>query len=181
MVRPDKIVEVLNHQSSSNESNSEEEHSHVKYITTADDRTADEVLTFVDVYNTPKFSVNQESCIPEDFFQDSGEEKECQHNAHITKQCEGIIWCFVLTTLLSKINSGYKLYLKYITLSYLVAVRILWLRIIILIWAFSCWIEPMINISLTDSGKWQIYLILSVVCMYRQLSIIGGGLILSVF
>jgi hypothetical protein len=82
---------------------------------------------------------------------------------------------------LSKINSGYKLYLKYITLSYLVAVRILWLRIIILIWAFSCWIEPMINISLTDSGKWQIYLILSVVCMYRQLSIIGGGLILSVF
>jgi hypothetical protein len=91
MVRPDKIVEVLNHQSSSNESNSEEEHSHVKYITTADDRTADEVLTFVDVYNTPKFSVNQESCIPEDFSQDSGEEKECQHNAHITKQCEGII------------------------------------------------------------------------------------------
>ncbi|XP_021934643.1 tubulin polyglutamylase TTLL13P-like isoform X2 [Zootermopsis nevadensis] len=88
-VRPSRIIELMNRQISSNESDSQEQHNHVPYITTADDRTVDEALTLVDVYDIPKFSASQESCVLEDFSLDSGEEKEYQHNAQITKQCEG--------------------------------------------------------------------------------------------
>jgi hypothetical protein len=90
MVQSSKVTEVIDHQSSSNETNSEEEHSHVQYIATADERTVDEVLILDHVYDTPKFLVSQETCIPEDLSQHSGEEKEYQPNAEITKQCEGI-------------------------------------------------------------------------------------------
>jgi hypothetical protein len=91
MVPPSKTTELMNHQSSSNERYSKEERSHVRCVTTADDRTAEEALTLVDVYDAPKFLVSQESCTPEDFSEDSAEEKEYQHNAQITKKCEGII------------------------------------------------------------------------------------------
>jgi hypothetical protein len=66
-----------------------EEFSHVDYVTTASNRAVDETFTVVDIYN--KFLGNRQSCIPEKFSQDSGEEKEYEHSAEIAKQCEGTV------------------------------------------------------------------------------------------
>lgn len=89
VVRPSKMMELMNYWGSTSKSNSEESHSHVKYIMTKDeeDRTVGTALALDDVRN--KLPRIQESPIPEEFSQDCDEEYE--HNAHITKQCAGIV------------------------------------------------------------------------------------------
>jgi hypothetical protein len=83
-------MELVNYRGNTNESNSEESHSRLEYIMITDeDRTVGTAFTLVDVHD--KFSRIQESCIPEEFSQDSDEEKECEHNAQITKQYEGTV------------------------------------------------------------------------------------------
>jgi hypothetical protein len=91
VVRPSKMMDLVNYRGSTNEKKEEENCSHVEYIMTNDeeDRTVDRVLTLVDGNN--KLPRIQESRIQEEFFQDSDEEKEYGHNAQITKQYEGIV------------------------------------------------------------------------------------------
>ena len=77
--------------SSNKKNNCVEELNHVEYITAASNRTAAKTFTMVNVYN--KFLGSQESCVPEIFSQDSGEDKEYEHNAEIGKQYEGTVLC----------------------------------------------------------------------------------------
>jgi hypothetical protein len=71
-----------------------EELYHMEYITAASNRTATETFTMVDVYN--KLLGSHQSGKPEIFSQDSGEEKEYEHNAEIAKQCEGTVLCDII-------------------------------------------------------------------------------------
>jgi len=80
--------------SNNNKSNCVEELNHVEYITSASNRAAAETFTMVDVYN--KLLGIQKSGIPEIFSQDSGEEKEYEHNAEIAKQYEGTVLCDII-------------------------------------------------------------------------------------
>jgi hypothetical protein len=84
-------MELVNYQSTTNKSGSEESPSRVEYIMTEDeeDKTVRTALTLVDVHN--KLPSIQESNIPEEFSQDSDEEKEYEHHAQITKQYAGIV------------------------------------------------------------------------------------------
>ncbi|XP_069694398.1 tubulin polyglutamylase TTLL13-like isoform X2 [Periplaneta americana] len=91
MVRPSKIMELVNGHNSSNGSETEAggEHSPVEYVTTPDGKTVDETLTLIDIYDS-KFSSSREFWLGEDVLQDSGEEKKVhQNNALITNQYEG--------------------------------------------------------------------------------------------
>jgi len=81
-------MDIVNRQNSSNE-NSEEQHSLVGYNTTADDRTTEEALSLVDVYN--QVSGNEESCTCEDFSQNFSGKKEHKHISRITKQDKGTV------------------------------------------------------------------------------------------
>ncbi|PSN41134.1 hypothetical protein C0J52_05208 [Blattella germanica] len=60
-VRPSKINELLTCQS---DSDTEDELSHIEYITTPDNKTVEEALTLVDEYDD-KFSASQGYCLPE--------------------------------------------------------------------------------------------------------------------
>lgn len=97
VVRPSKMMELVNYWGSTNKNNSEESHIHVQHIMTKDeeDRTVGTALTLDDVHN--KLPRIQESPIPEEFSQDCDEEKEYKHNAQIPKQCAGIVWYYILT------------------------------------------------------------------------------------
>ncbi|KAJ4431967.1 hypothetical protein ANN_20576 [Periplaneta americana] len=91
MVRPSKIMELVNGHNSSNDSETEAggEHTPVECVTTPDGKTVDETLTLIDIYDS-KFSSSREFWLAEDVLQDSGEEKKVhQYNALITNQYEG--------------------------------------------------------------------------------------------
>jgi hypothetical protein len=80
--------------SSNDKSNCVEELNHVEYITAARCRAAAETLTMVDVYN--KFLESQQSCKPEVFPQDSGEDEDYGNNAEIAKRYEGTVLCDII-------------------------------------------------------------------------------------
>lgn len=89
-VRPSKMMQLVNYQSSTNKSDSEESPSRVEYIMTKheEDETVRTALTMVGVHN--KLPRIQESHIPKEFSQDS-DEKDYEHHAQSTKQYAGII------------------------------------------------------------------------------------------
>lgn len=66
----------------------------MEYITAASNRAAAETFTMVDVYS--KLLGSQQTCIPEIFSQDSGEEKDYEHNAEIAEQYEGTVLCDII-------------------------------------------------------------------------------------
>jgi hypothetical protein len=87
-------MESQNCPNSSNKSNCVEELNNVECITTASKREGDETFTVVDVYN--KFLGSLQSCMPEKFCQDSGEEQEYERSAEIAKLYEGTVLCDII-------------------------------------------------------------------------------------